>query len=427
MKSVHSFNPFSEDTISCPYPFYDAMRQQDPVHEAAPGVFFISKYDTINKVLRDPHTFKSGEGAAFLNFQGEEGLATPTRPPEVIQKILDKGQPSRDTLLSGDPPHHVRYRSLVNRPLSPGRVAKLKPMVTTVVDELIDNFIEDGKVELVSQFAMMVPLTVVSITLGVPTEDLEKYKDWSVRSVATLAGQLTPEKAIDAATASVELQNYIAAKVEEARKDPPDNLIGNLVQAHMLEDETGDEKNYRPLDTPEIVSVVQQLLVAGQETVNYLITSLTLLLLDNPKQMTAVRNDFSLIPKMVEEGIRIESPIQALGRFATKDVELEGKVIPKGSRVVMLYGCANRDEAKFKDPSKFDVQRDDLTDHVGFGAGPHYCIGSALARLESRIAFERLLTRLKNIRLDQPRDSLRYQYNFIFRALTELNLRFDKA
>jgi len=427
MKSVHSFNPFSEETINCPYPFYEAMREQDPVFEAAPGVFFISKYDTINKVLRDPISFKSGDGAAFLNFQGEEGLAKPTQPPKVIADILAKGQPNRDTLLSGDPPNHVRYRSLVNRPLSPGRVARLKPTVIKVVDDLIDKFIDNGEVELVSQFAMMVPLTVVSITLGVPTEDLEKYKDWSIRSTATLAGRLTPEKAVDAATASVELQNYIAAKVETARKDPPDNLIGNLVQAHLLEGEVGDEKNLRPLDTPEIVSVVQQLLVAGQETVNYLITSLMLLLLDNQDQMDAVTNDRSLIPDMVEEGVRIESPIQALGRFATKDIELDGKFIPEGSRVVLLYGCANRDTEKFQEPARFHIQRTDLSDHVGFGAGPHYCIGSALARLESRIAFEQLFSRMKNFKLAQPRDSLEYQYNFIFRALKELHISFDKA
>jgi cytochrome P450 len=429
MKSVHDFNPFSEETIQCPYPFYEALRTHAPVYEAAPGVFFIAAYDTINQVLRDPLTFKSGDGAAFLNFQGEDGLAKPTAPPQIMLDILSKGQPPRDTLLSGDPPQHVRFRSLVNRPLSPGRVARLEPAIKTVVDDLIDAFIDDGEVELVSQFSMLVPLTVVAITLGVPPEDREKYKDWSRRNVAMLAGKITPEEALDSAMGSVELQNYIADKVEAARIDPPETLIGDLVQAHLLEAETSEEgsENLRPLDTPEIVSIVQQLLVAGQETVNYLITSLMRLLIENPDQMKAITEDFSLIPSMVEEGVRIESPIQALGRFATKDVTLEGVDIPAGARLVIMYGCANRDTGKFEQPARFNIQRNDLSDHVGFGAGPHYCIGSALARLESKIAFEQLFRRMKSFKFAQDPATIEYQYNFIFRAPKALYLAFEKA
>lgn len=429
MKSVHDFQPFSEENIECPYPFYEAMREQDPIFEAAPGVFFVSTYDLINEVLRDPYTFKSGDGAAFLNFQGDEGLAKPTQPPQMILDLLAKGQPNRDTLLSGDPPHHVRFRSLVNRPLSPGRIAKMEPVIREVVDELIDAFIEDGEVELVEQFAMMIPLTVVAITLGIPVEDRIRYKDWSMRSVATLAGKLDPETAIDAIIATTELQNYIADRVEEARDNPKEDLISLLTQAHLLDPESGEteNENLRPLDTPEIVSIVQQLLVAGQETVNYLITSLMHLLIENPDQMAKVTSDPSLIPAMVEEGVRIESPIQALGRFATKDVTVGGTLVPEGSRLVMLYGCANRDTSKFNEPAKFNIERTDLNDHVGFGAGPHFCIGSALARLESRVAFEQLFSRLKNFQLDQDPTTLKHRYSFIFRSLEKLHLKFDKA
>ncbi len=427
MKSLEDFKPFSEEGIECPYPFYEKLRSDAPVYEAAPGVFFIGSYELINNALRDPHTFKSGEGAAFLNFQGEAGLAVPTKNPTEIQEILSQGPPDRDTLLSGDPPAHTRFRSLVNRSLSPGRVARWTPVIQDVVDELIDAFIDAGEVELVSQYSMLVPLTVVSLTLGVPNEDRDKYKDWSIRSVKTLAGQLTREEALDAARASTDLGNYIAERVESARKDPQENVIGDLVRAHLLDAIDGDEKSYRPLDTPEIVSIVRQLLVAGQETVNYLISSLMLMLIRHPEQMQAVQNDFSLIPQMVEEGIRAESPIQALGRFATKDVEFGGVMIPAGSRVVMLYGCANRDGAKFDQAESFDIFRDNVREHVGFGAGPHYCIGSALARLESRIAFERLFSRIKNIRLAEGKNDFRHNYSFIFRALKELHLEFDKA
>ena len=167
MEAVRDFDPFSRETLENPYPFYDAMRRERPVFEAAPGVFFVSSYELIHEVLRDTERFSSAHGAAFLNFQGEGGLAPPMAPSEAVRAIYAKGVPQRDTLLSADPPAHTRYRSLVNRSLSPRRVAKLEPVARAVVSELIDGFVEAGRVEFVSQFSMMVPLTVVSITLMV--------------------------------------------------------------------------------------------------------------------------------------------------------------------------------------------------------------------------------------------------------------------
>ncbi len=424
MAAVGDFEPFSRETLENPYPFYDRMRAERPVFEAAPGVFFVTTYDLIHEVLRDTERFSSARGAAFLNFQGEAGLAPPMAPSEATRAIFARGVPPRDTLLSADPPAHTRYRSLVNRSLSPRRVAKLEPIARQVVTELIDGFIDDGRVELVGQFSMMVPLTVVAITLGVPRSDLQRYKEWSVKSVAVLAGRVSEEERIEGARASVELQRYLARNVEAARADPQDDLIGDLITAH-LRGGAGDD-DHRELDTPEIVSILNQLLVAGQETVNYLIASLTLLLLRNPEVLAEVQADPSLIPAMVEEGVRIESPISALGRFVVSDTELGGTALPAGSRLVALFGCANRDPKRFPQPERFDIHRENLRDHVGFGAGPHYCVGAALARMETRVAFEELFRRLRNLRL-APGNDFTHQYNFIFRALKTLHLEFDKA
>jgi cytochrome P450 len=427
MTSVHDFEPFLEDTIDCPYEFFAAMRNEAPVYEASPGVYFVTTYDLIRKVLVDTKHFSSRNGAAFLNFQGEEGLAPPTAPPPDILQIFMQGVEPRDTMLSADPPEHTRFRSLVNRSLSPGRVARLEDTAHAVVDDLIDRFVDRGNVEFVSEFSMLVPLTVVSIALGVPDSELENYKRWSIDSVQVLAGRVSHEQQLVAARASVDLQNYLASQVELARADPRENLVGDLVNAHLLTGEgvEGDEEDYRALDTPEIVSILQQLLVAGQETVNYLLSSTMLTLLEYPHQLARVEADRSLIPAMLEEGLRYESPIQALGRFVTEDTELGGVTLPAGSRLMVMYGCGNRDDGVFDDAEQFVIGREGTRKHVAFGAGPHYCVGANLARMESRIAMEHWFDRVANVRFAPDKNDFRHQYNFIFRALKELHLVFD--
>jgi len=426
MKSVHDFEAFSEDTIDCPYEFYKAMREQAPVYEAAPNVFFVTTYDLIREVLVDTDTFSSRNGAAFLNFQGEEGLAPPTAPPPEIIEILMNGVEPRDTMLSADPPEHTRFRALVNRSLTPKRVARLDHVIHSVVDGLIDQFIDKGEVEFVSEFSMMVPLTVVSVALGVPESELENYKRWSIDSTRILAGRASPEERLIAAQATVDLQNFLAAQVEAARSREGEGLVDDLVNAHLLTgEEDGDGKDYRPLDTPEIVSILQQLLVAGQETVNYLLSSTMLNLIENPQEMQKIEEDPSLIPVMLEEGLRVDSPIQALGRFVTKETTLGGVVLPEGARLMVMYGCGNRDESVFEDSETFRIHRRDERKHLAFGAGPHYCVGANLARLESKVALEHLFDRMTNFSLIEGKNDLRHQYNFIFRALKQLHLSFD--
>ena len=426
MKSVHDFEPFAEATIDCPYEFYGAMREQAPVYEAADNVYFVTTYDLIREVLVDTKTYSSKNGAAFLNFQGEEGLAPPSAPPPEIMEILVNGVERRDTLLSADPPEHTRFRALVNRSLTPKKVARLEHVMHSVVDDLIDKFIDRGEVEFISEFSMMVPLTVVSIALGVPESELENYKRWSNETSKILTGRVSPEEQLVSAQATVDLLNYLASQVEAARSRTGETLVDDLVNAHLLIDEEGgDGKDYRPLDTPEIVSVLQQMLIAGQETVNYLLSSTMLNLIENPEEFVKVASDISLVPAMLEEGLRVDSPIQALGRFVTQDTELGGVSLPEGSRVMVMYGCGNRDNTVFDEGESFQVDRVADRKHIAFGAGPHYCPGANLARLESKIAMEHLLSRLKNIRLAPGKNDFAHLYNFTFRALNSLHLQFD--
>ena len=423
---VGEVNPFHRETLECPYSYYEALRREAPVFEAAPGVFFISTHEHVTKVLWDTENFSSKNKAAFLNFQGDAGLAAPSRPPPHLEEILKQGVPDRDTLLSADPPQHTHYRILVNRALAPKRIARYEPIIREVTTRLIDAFIDRGEVEFVSEFSAELPLHAVTIALGIPRGDTAKYKDWAVRSTATLSRQLTPEELIDSTRAGVDLSNYLAARVEEARVHPEDTIIGLLVSAHLLDSGEDGHEELRPLDTPEIVSILRQLLVAGQETVNYLAASLMKMLVEEPEKCRAIQAAPEKVKALVEEGVRIESPIQRLGRVAKNDVEVGGVLIPAGSRIVILYGCANRDASVFSHPDELDVDRPDLRSHLGFGAGTHFCAGAPLARLEARVAFEEILRRMGNFRFTPGRNSFTHYHTFIFRGLEALHLQFDK-
>ena len=190
--------------------------------------------------------------------------------------------------------------------------------------------------------------------------------------------------------------------------------------------ETDDEP--RRLTDNEILSILSQLQVAGKETTAHCLGMTMLALLENPEQMEALQNDPSLIPNMVEESLRFETPVRALFRIATKDTELGGQAIAKGQNLMLIYAAANRDNEQFPEAEKFDVRRENSRSQMAFSAGPHYCVGSALARLEIRVAYEELLSRLKNIRRDPdyPEEPT-HTPSFILRGLSDLHLLFDKA
>lgn len=409
MSSVADFNPFAPETVECPYPFYAALRRDAPVYQV-PGMdfFIVSRYEDIQRVLLDTETFSSKTGP------GVRG-----QPPKEVVEIMAQGWLPVDTLLTNDPPSHRRYRGLVNKAFTPRRVAQLEPSIRQIAHELVDAFIADGTVELVQQFAVPLPLTVIADALGVPRADLPTFKRWSDDAVAPLGGMISFERELECARSVVEFQHYFAAKLDERRAAPQDDILTDLINAR-LEGET-------PLSTGEMLNILLQLLVAGNETTTNLIASAMLLLLQHPEQMAAVRADPALIPNCIEEALRLESPVQGLFRMAKVDTEIGGVRIPAGSRVVIMYASGNRDEARFADAERFDICRANAKDHLAFGAGIHYCLGAPLARLEAKIAFETLLSRLHNIRLAPGKNDCTHTPSFILRGLKALHLQFDRA
>ena len=410
---ITKVNMVSPEVLECPYPYYERVREEAPVHQTPLGFWAVSRYEDVLSVVRNPEMFSS--------LAQSNSFVTPP-PPEVIE-IAKQGYPRVNTLLSNDPPSHTQFRNLVNKAFLPKRVAQLEDSIRKIANDLIDAFINDGKVDLVEQFAVGVPLTVISDALGVDRADMPKFKKWSDDSVAPLSGMLTPERQIECAHSRIEFQKYMVDRVREREENLRDDLLSDLVQARFDSGERAGEG----MTMPEMLDVIAQLLVAGNETTTKLIAAATLMLVENPEQMAKVRADHSLIPNLVEEALRMEAPVQMLPRFTKDDVEVGGVVIPKGSVVMAMYGCANRDGGKYPNPDMFDIERDNARTQLAFGQGPHFCVGAALARSEARIAFELLLSRLNNIALANVDTPTHRELSMTLRGLTNLHLTFTPA
>ena len=403
MKRLSAYNLLDPAVVENPFEFHRALREQAPVYEVPGiGLFLISTYAGVLEVLADPGRFSSKSGPAV------GGMA----PPPEVMEAMSAGYPTVDTLLTNDPPDHIRYRSLVSRAFSARRVAGLEDYIRGVAETLMKNFLHEGTVDLLPRYAVPLPLSVIADQLGVPRSDMALFKRWSDDAVAPLGGMISLERSVECAHSIVEFQHYMAKKIEERRAAPQDDILSDLIGARL--------DGADALNVAEMVSILQQFMVAGNETTTNLIASATMLLGQNPEQLALVRKDPTLIPNMAEEALRLESPVQSLFRLATEDTQVLGTAIPKGGRVVVMYASANRDAAVFPDPDRFDVQRENARAHLAFGKGEHFCIGAALARKEAAIAFETLLGRTRDLRLAPGKNDFAHVPSFILRGLKQL-------
>lgn len=404
----------SPDVLECPYDFYRRVREEAPVHQSPMGFWLVSRYEDVLSVVRDTERFSSDMRNSFVSGP----------PSDELRAIEAEGYGRVSTLLTADPPVHTQFRALVNKAFLPKRVAQLEEEIRKIANDLMDTWIERGRVELVTEFAVGLPLTVIADALGVDRADMPRFKKWSDDSVAPLSGLLTPEQQLECARSRVEMQHYMAERCREREDDPRDDLLSDLVHARF---DTGERAGER-LDITELLSVIEQLLVAGNETTTKMIAAGMQLLIDHPEQMAAVAADHSMIPGLVEEALRLESPVQMLPRVAKVDVEVGGVAIPAGSILMMMYGCANRDEAKYPGAEQFRADRANARTNLAFGQGPHFCPGAALARSEGRIAFETLLGRATDWAIDTDVDRpMHRELSMTLRGLSGLHLTFRQA
>jgi len=353
-----------------PYPELAEARINTPVLAAdqmavdqnAPGSFVVFRHEDVARVLRDSEVFSS------------------TILGDVMGEVM-----GHKIILAMDEPEHRRHRSLVSTAFRQSSLARWEErLVTNVVDDLIDKFVDEGKAELVIDFTFPFPTQVVAGVLGLPREDYLDFQRWAV---AIITANAEWERGLKA---SSELKDYLANILDQRRTEPRDDLISDLAVASL----DGEQ-----LDDESIFSFLRLMLPAGVETTFRSSGNLLYLLLTHPDQLVAVRDDRSLMPQAIEEALRLEPPLLITTRVATKDIEMHGVHIPKGSSVTPMLGAANHDPDQYPDPDRFDIFRDPKQ-HMSFGTGPHMCIGMHLARMETRVAVNRLLDRLPNLRFD---------------------------
>jgi cytochrome P450 len=406
--------------VACPYPYFDQLRDEAPVAWIEQlGCFAVTRHADALEVLRNPELFSSraptgpkamGDTMVLLQelFQEREDLHS------VLIEGAMAGQLA--VLLTADPPVHDRQRALVSRAFTPRRVRLLEPRIRAIAEGLVDQFIERKRCEFISEFAVGLPLTVIAEGLGIPDGDMAAFKQWSDDFVVAIGNhRLTKDRLAEMLKSQVAFGHYFTERIEERRLDPRDDLISDVVHARI----DGTE----PLTTPEMLGMFSQFLVAGNETTTKLLGSALLLLLRQPDLLARVRADRTLIPGMVEEALRLESPVQGLFRVANQSTELGGVPIPAGSSIWVVYAAANRDGGLFVDPSVADPDREEKG-HLAFGHGIHFCLGAALSRTEARIAFETLFDRLGDIRLAED-NQLEYEESYALHGLKELWIEFD--
>jgi cholest-4-en-3-one 26-monooxygenase len=388
-----------------PYEEFRRLRDEDPVsHHDHPvwdgGYWVLSRHADVQQVSRDwtafknaPHPFLPGAGE-FGDNDGEEDPGT---------SLL---------LISLDPPEHSKLRKIISSGFTPRRINDLADHVKNRVDAVIDAVAHRGECDLVKDIALWLPLHAIADLVGVPEEDRAQVFEWTELTFG-FDPTVDADARMNAATA---MYAYADAMCAERRAHPRDDLMSVLLAAEV------DGERLSDLQLSAFFMLLQN---AGSETTRNLITTGTLALLDRPDQLERVRNDLSMLPIAIEELLRHATPVMSFARTATQDTEVGGQVISSGDHVVMMYASANRDDRAFDDPDEIDVTRDP-NDHVAFGAGgPHFCLGAHLARLESKLMFEQILTRFQGLELAADPATLPRVYSNLIDGFAEMPVRWS--
>jgi cytochrome P450 len=388
----------------CPWPVFEYLRREAPVYQLPdrPNIYVITRYEDVRYVFATPEIFSS--------FNSRDGLLG-------FDILLSTSSSGGKGMIQTDAPDHKPKRALGFAALRPARLKAFDPLIHQIVDGLIDGFIDDGQCNFVEAFATQLPTILTLRLMGVPEEDMPWVRLWATFEAS--GASWMPKDFLERQRENgAKMFDYLTARLQERYENLGEDLMSDVIRAQVKRD--GE------FDLPEVRAQVAILLGGGVVTTAHFLSSLLLLLIQHPEQMAMVRRDPKLIVPVIEEGIRLEMPAVWQPRVVTRDVELAGVTIPAGSYALAMQGAANRDETKFECPANFDITRPNAHEHLSFGHGPHMCLGMPLARMEVRIALERLLARLENIRL-APGNDLTHIPSPSFRGLNRLDIEFDNA
>jgi cytochrome P450 len=367
------YDPYDPDLQQNPYPAFRRLREEAPLYYNDQHDFYaVSRFADVEGVLKDPATYSSARGGIL----------------ELIK--MDMELPS-GVFIFEDPPLHTAHRGVLSRVFTPRKMNALEPQIRALCADVLDPMVGSDRFDFVKDLGARMPMAVIGMLLGIPTQDQEDvrlHSDDKIRREAGRPGEFSEDQFADA--------TFFEEYINWRREHPSDDLMTQLIQAEF-EDETGTVRN---LTHEELLIFVNVIATAGNETTNRTIGHTGKILGEHPDQRRALAADRSLIPNAIEEVLRFEPPALQACRYVTRDVELHGRTVPEGSVMMVLMASGNRDHRAFPpDGDVFDIHRQ-IDHHLTFGYGIHFCLGAALARLEARIALDEVLTRFPDWELD---------------------------
>ncbi len=391
------FDPRDPSVRADPYPIYRRLRETDPIHRSPFGYWVLSRYADVDAVLRAPEA--SSEFYRSTTWVERRGGADSS----LVQSV-------QNWMLMLDGPAHRRIHSAVSKVFTRAAVERIRPRIAAETDRLLDA-LGDGETDLIQSLALPLPATVICELLGLATSDRDQCRRWTEQISRVIDPSITLADTVGMNAAEVQFREYVAEQLEERRSSPREDILSLLL--HTEVDGVG-------LTDHEIIANVLFLFVAGHETTVNLIGNGLLALLRHPEQLRMLRDDPEMINGSIDEIARYDPPVQIVSRILNDDLALEDVTLPKGAKVMLLFGAASRDPERYSDPERLDLTRTGVKT-LAFSGGPHYCIGAALGKMETAMVLTKLLRRYSKIELTG--ENLVWRPNVSFRGLQELPLR----
>jgi cytochrome P450 len=412
-QTPEDFRPLEDACFQNPYAFYKMLRDDYPVYKLANGIHCISRYEDIVNVARDTDRFSSKHQGAMLRLQPWQSIAELS---DKLDALGDRGVLPSGVLATTDPPEHRRDRKIGQSVLNPKVIKDLEGEVESLTRELMDGFINDGNAEFMHQFAWRLPMRLVIRILGLPKEDLLTVKRGCVSAISLLSGSATRAELLQTAAVSQGFFRYCWRAYLKAKRQPGDHLVARFAAA------AADPTNN--FSDQHAVSAMHQLLIAGSDSSATTMGNAVKMMLENPQIERQLRDEPERIPAFVEEVLRLDSAFQGHFRWAKTDCELHGVMLPRGSRVFLMWASGNRDERFWDNPDAIDLARENGRKHLTFGHGIHGCLGRELARMEIRTVLRELLARTSKMKIvgDTP-----FIASMFARTLVQLPIEFSLA